>query len=140
QALCGRDVQSAVRVHRGDHGHADRAERAWREVRLVRHSTTVPRSTRLRYAAHAPVRNGLPAGVSPTLRIMSAAPHSHGLHADVSVRPSIPESTVHLGRIRVAAWQKAFAVLHPDAVLAGLSNHTLAEHRRVASASPPHGK
>src|SRR5699024_11878678 len=83
--------------------------------------------SRLRYAAHAPVRNGLPAGVSLTLRIMSAAPHSHGLHADVSVRPSVPEDAVHLGRIQVAAWQKAFAGVLPAAVLAGLEEHTFAE-------------
>lgn len=71
---------------------------------------------------------------------MSAAPHSHGLHADVSVRPSVPEDAVHLGRIQVAAWQKAFAGVLPAAVLAGLEEHTFAENWRVAISSPPSDK
>lgn len=72
---------------------------------------------------------------------MSAAhDHTHPQLADVSVRPSVPEDAEHLGRIQVAAWQRAFAEVLPASALSSLDTDDFAETWRSAILSPPSAK
>ncbi|WP_163542549.1 GNAT family N-acetyltransferase [Occultella kanbiaonis] len=70
----------------------------------------------------------------------SHAGHSHGLTADVSVRPSLAEDAATLGAIQVAAWRAAHAAVVPAEVLAGLDPDVFAGAWRAAITAPPTAK
>ncbi|TDE90753.1 GNAT family N-acetyltransferase [Occultella glacieicola] len=68
------------------------------------------------------------------------AGHSHGLTADVSVRPSLAEDADTLGAIQVAAWRAAHAEVLPARVLDGLEPEVFAAAWGAAIKAPPTAK
>lgn len=66
--------------------------------------------------------------------------HTHGLTADVSVRPSLAEDAPHLGRIQVASWRTGLAEILPAAALEALDAEQFAAAWRSAIGSPPSAK
>lgn len=70
----------------------------------------------------------------------SHAGHSHGLTADVSVRPSLAEDAPEIARIQVATWRRVHRGTVPDEVLDALSADAFVPAWRSAVSSPPSAK
>jgi len=66
--------------------------------------------------------------------------HSHGLTADVSVRPGIEEDARAWAAIQVAAWRASYATLWPAEALASLDVVAIEASWREALTNPPTAK
>ncbi|GAB2596235.1 GNAT family N-acetyltransferase [Pseudactinotalea suaedae] len=66
--------------------------------------------------------------------------HSHGLTADVSVRPGLEEDARAWAAIQVAAWRSSYATLWPAEALASLDVVAIEASWRAALADPPTAK